>query len=391
MSLDILLGVVLVAILGLWLVSHKEKVVVHKFLFPLFYIVQYRDKIGIDFMKYCARLRWLWRILGWVMVIIGFVGMVLMFAQLVWSLLGAFRGEITESVGIIQPFMNNIPGTIFVPFLYFVLSIVVIAVVHEFLHGVMAYVYGLKVKSSGFAVFGVLVPLLPAAFVEPDETKLKKLRLHEQLAIFAAGPFANIVLALLVLGLISALQPGAWFVSDGLEIAEFAHDHNQTYPAERVGLHLGEVIMLVDDMVLESPLNLTHYLSHKHPGDKVDIHTNMTTYRLVLAAHPNNASKSYLGVVSKPHIVPRQEVLSVYGPVVISFVQWFFGLLMWILILSIGIGLFNLLPLGPIDGGRMIQAVAVHMWGDRLGNIIWLRLTWLTLVLLVMNLLMSIL
>ena len=32
---------------------------------------------------------------------------------------------------------------------------------------------------------------------------------------------------------------------------------------------------------------------------------------------------------------------------------WFVGLLVWIYLLNLGIGLFNLLPLGPLDGGRM--------------------------------------
>ena len=56
-------------------------------------------------------------------------------------------------------FVPDVPGTIFVPFLYFIISIIVIAVMHEGAHGVIARVYNMKIKSSGFALIFMLVPL----------------------------------------------------------------------------------------------------------------------------------------------------------------------------------------------------------------------------------------
>jgi membrane-associated protease RseP (regulator of RpoE activity) len=49
------------------------------------------------------------------------------------------------------------------------------------------------------------------------------------------------------------------------------------------------------------------------------------------------------------------------------------GLLYWLYLLSIGIGLFNLVPIGPIDGGQMSREIfrqifkkeetALKVWG----------------------------
>ncbi|HLF55126.1 MAG TPA: hypothetical protein VI612_05405, partial [Candidatus Nanoarchaeia archaeon] len=64
-------------------------------------------------------------------------------------------------------------GVFYVPFLHWFLSIFIILIVHEGMHGVMARVYGLPVKNSGLVVLGALVPLIPGAFVEPDEEKLR--------------------------------------------------------------------------------------------------------------------------------------------------------------------------------------------------------------------------
>ena len=46
-------------------------------------------------------------------------------------------------------------------------------------------------------------------------------------------------------------------------------------------------------------------------------------------------------------------------------VDWVTGFLRWLFLLSLGIGLFNLLPLPIVDGGRMAQ-VFLHKWKGRL-------------------------
>ena len=52
--------------------------------------------------------------------------------------------------------------------------------------------------TSGFAFLAVLLPIIPAAFVEPDEKQLNKSPIYQQLSVFAAGPFSNILLAIII-------------------------------------------------------------------------------------------------------------------------------------------------------------------------------------------------
>ena len=78
-------------------------------------------------------------------------------------------------------------------FLHWIIVIFILASVHEFNHGLISRVYNIKVKSSGFAVFSFLLPIIPAAFVEPDENQLKKSRNKIQLGVLAAGSYANFI------------------------------------------------------------------------------------------------------------------------------------------------------------------------------------------------------
>ncbi len=68
-----------------------------------------------------------------------------------------------------------------------------------------------------------------------------------------------------------------------------------------------------------------------------------------------------------------------------GFMWWAYDLFLWILVLSSGIGLANLLPLGPADGGRMLQLV-LHNWrGREQGDRLWKQVTVFFLAVLAIN------
>ena len=56
-------------------------------------------------------------------------------------------------------------------FTYFLIALVIVAVSHEFAHGIFARLNKIKVKTTGFAFLG---PIL-GAFVEPDEKQMQML------------------------------------------------------------------------------------------------------------------------------------------------------------------------------------------------------------------------
>ncbi len=112
-------------------------------------------------------------------------------------------------VPVLTPLIPYLPELFHLNFLppfyftYWIIIIALVAVPHEFAHGIFARLNKIKVHSTGF---GFLGPFL-AAFVEPNEKQMQKAPIRAQLSILAAGTFANvistIVAALLLWGFFS--------------------------------------------------------------------------------------------------------------------------------------------------------------------------------------------
>lgn len=85
-----------------------------------------------------------------------------------------------------------LPG-INLPFFEGITALLIILVVHEGAHAVLARIAKIPILSSGLVLFGV-IPI--GAFVEPDEDKLKKLPQVPQTRVLAAGSTANFLTSL---------------------------------------------------------------------------------------------------------------------------------------------------------------------------------------------------
>ncbi len=71
---------------------------------------------------------------------------------------------------------------------------------------------------------------------------------------------------------------------------------------------------------------------------------------LKLGAHPDNPEKGYIGIYPAQHVVSKMGHENIVLPL--------FFTLYWIYVLNLGIGLMNLFPLVPLDGGgRMLDDV----------------------------------
>ena len=263
--------------------------------------------------------------------------------------------------------------------------------VHEFSHGVVARLYDIKVKHSGVAVLSVLLPVIPAAFVEPDEKVLRRRPAWQQLSVFAAGPFSNIVCAaLVVLLIIVAVNPvvGMVLQSDGVEVNDFFG--NGTYPAEKAGLSVGDHIIAIDGTPIETMGNFTDALSNKTPGDVVVLYLNdSSSHPVTLAENPQEPGKGYMGIFVKQHTSYRQEFIGKYGKVTAHIVIWIAGLFMWLYVLNIGIGLFNLLPIPIVDGGRMMEVFLKKVLSKKRAEIVWYRLGMFFFLLILVNLILG--
>ena len=58
---------------------------------------------------------------------------------------------------------------------------------------------------------------------------------------------------------------------------------------------------------------------------------------------------------------------------------------MWLFLISVGVGLFNLLPLGPVDGGRMIYSLGLIFFSEKVAKRILLFASLVCLALIIIN------
>jgi len=81
-------------------------------------------------------------------------------------------------------------------FTYWIVILAIIAITHEFAHGIFAAHNKVKTKKTGFGFFPFFLPVFLAAFVELDEKVMAKSKNFGQRAILAAGTFANVLTAI---------------------------------------------------------------------------------------------------------------------------------------------------------------------------------------------------
>ncbi|MFA6023242.1 MAG: site-2 protease family protein [Candidatus Pacearchaeota archaeon] len=162
----------------------------------------YRTKFGMRAIEWTSKkfknqLRWL----QYVSIATGYIlmgSMLFLFFQLVYIYIRYPETVRAIKIPPIMPLIPYLPSIFkldFLPPFYFAYWIIILAVVaigHEFAHGIFARLHNIKIKSTGF---GFLGPFL-AAFVEPDDKQMQKKPIKQQLAVLSAGTFANIVMSI---------------------------------------------------------------------------------------------------------------------------------------------------------------------------------------------------
>jgi len=387
MDIQTVCSFVFIGCMLLFLYINRKKIIIQKILFPFLYFSMYKTKLGLKLMSSMAKKhpKFL-KYLAYVGIVIGFLGMATMSVLLIQNFYSLVtKPAAVSGVGVVLPF--QVKGAFYVPFFYWIISIFLLALVHEFSHGVVARLYKIKIKSSGLAFLNILVPVIPAAFVEPDEKELRKRPHIQQLSVFAAGPFSNIIFAfvvLVIMGLVVAPVSNAIFNYDGVLVTGFTPG-NETFPAENAGMTENELIIGIDDMPISTVENFTKIMQNKIPGESIVITTNVTNYNITLAESPDNESMAYLGIYLTQNQEIKENILQKYGKILPDIFIWFVGLFYWLYVLNLGIGLFNLVPLGPIDGGRMLQLLMHNLFKKEKGDKIWKTISYIFLGLVLIN------
>ncbi len=328
----------------------------------------YRTKFGIKLIDSSSkRYKKLLSIIEYLVIFSGYALMVLG----TWFIIKVAYIYLTSpylakalKVPVIFPLVPYLPEVFklsFLPpfyFTYWIIIIAIIAIPHEFAHGIYSRFHKIKVHSTGFGflrIFKLPTPFL-AAFVEPDEKQMEKKGIRRQLSVIAAGTFANILVGIIFLILMwiflsLAFTPaGVQFSTyalnivpisevtaiDGLPIkTPFSIDSlasqqissistsNQTFIPKQsildgnnvVGFYVYEnspafkanlsgAIQYIDDYKIYSYQNLKSVLQSYKPGDSVVIKTikdnEIKEYSLILGDREGGA---YLGI----GIIPQRN------------------------------------------------------------------------------------
>ena len=328
----------------------------------IFYFSMFRTKLGMKKMNLWAnKHRTLLKRLGYITIPVGFIGMVIMIEELFRGIWMILQNTNNLAVGVVLPIQAK--GVFYVPFFYWIIAIMFIMVVHEFGHGLVARAHKVRVKSTGFAFLGALVPIIPGAFVEIDEKHLAKQPKYTQLNIFAAGPFANILFGVLFFGLFLFMQPASegLFDVDGMSILQVSGDS----PAAISGLAVGEIITDIDGKTVNSAKSFNAAFDEKQTGDAMTLTTKLGTKEVVLG----EGGRLGVQVQEARHI--KESVVESHGWFAPQAFAWTLELIFWLFILNLGVGLFNLVPLGPIDGGRMLHVALLRVVKHKHAKNIW--------------------
>ena len=279
-----------------------------------------------------------WSYLG---ILIGFLGMAFILYTLTKSVYTLLIGvSAAPAVSLVIPGVKMANG-IRVPLIEGILALITLLFIHEGGHGVISRVHNIKIKSAGAG----LLAILPFAFVRPDEKQLAKAPLMHRLSMYAAGPWANITSAIIaVLAMIFLVMPamvGA-FETTGLEIMST----EEGLPMQEAGVIAGDTLLAIDGIIITDFQEFIKHISTKNPGD-------VTTFTLqdreveVIATNNANTEAGYFGF----SFYPQAEGTKWYSTSLLFFSRF----LKWFTILSLGIGLFNLLPIPILDGGKMMK------------------------------------
>jgi membrane-associated protease RseP (regulator of RpoE activity) len=317
------------------------------------------DRIGTKYKKTL-------HVLSYVAIVLGFFLMGLMiyfFGKIVWIYI--FHSEITALIKVppIMPLLPYLPQIFkinYLPpfyFIYWILIIAIVAISHEFSHGIFAVHKKVKLKSTGFGFFPFFLPVFLAAFVELDEKEMEKKKPLSQMAVLAAGTFANVIIAILffviLLGFFATAFTASGVVFDtytysvigiasissinnvmienasyekilnlvsntelnkiGTKDANYiitksfleSQGNNDGYillydDAPAIEANLSNIIVKINGVKVGSKEELGNELSKYFPGEKVTITTlegdAFKDYQITLGKNPIDNSKSYLGI-----------------------------------------------------------------------------------------------
>ncbi len=263
----------------------------------------------------------------------------------------------------------EIPNVPITPPLHAWLSLLIILVVHEAMHGITGIRHGFKVKSTGIILFGIL-PI--GAFVEPDEKEIEKAEPKKALPFLSSGPAANLFVLFLSLTLLFTLLIVFGFTTNhfypGVEnnfntgvvisgISEETELCGAKYPATAKGvLFEGDIIKKINGYDVNNIPSLVSLLQKDRFSEK-EFLVQRGSEELTLKIKPNEIGQfGFMASALNSNNEKLPESFLTYSSVVSLIVDFLY----WLLLLNFLVATVNFIPMSPFDGGRIAQIIFPH-------------------------------
>ena len=287
-----------------------------------------------------------------------------------------------QNILLIPGINEYVPSTLAV-WLAFIITIAI----HEFGHAILCRVENIKVKTMG-----ALIAVIPIGFfVEPDEEELDKTKGMAKVRMFGAGITNNLVvgfscflLLILCMGLVTPVsQP-------------VIHGVYKDYPAASAGIPPGSIVTAVNGVPVNSRADVSTILNTTKPGNTLTLTVEkdkiVKDYPLTLTAWPGDIpdrTSGFMGVEYYDGAAVMSVIQGMLSPIgffqflIVPFandsgVQFlrilafetpdtiyyqvpfesFWGvvhLLFWCAWININVGIFNAIPMIPLDGGYIFK------------------------------------
>lgn len=355
---DIALLILFVLFISVFLYRNKKNLKKDGLLFL------YRTKWGIKLIDTTAkRFPKTLSVLSYISIATGYLlmlGMIYLFVRIAYLYIAL--PEVVKAIKIppimpIVPYIDKIvPDAIPLPsfyFIYFIVILAIVAISHEFAHGIFMRKYKIHIKSTGFGFFPFFLPVFLAAFVEQDEKSMQKATRFQQKAVLAAGTFANLITAtifflIMILFFSLAFSPsgvifsnyaygavtiGSIYSVNNVSISDATYENllevvddkkisriessegnflltkellemqgNQEsvivayFDAPAINSGLSGAILEIDGEKIVSFEKLSEALGKYSAGDKINVKTTQGEYEVILETHPVDKERVWLGV-----------------------------------------------------------------------------------------------
>lgn len=250
---------------------------------------------------------------------------------------------------------------------YFLLAAPIVLVIHEVAHGIVARLEKIKVKSGGFAIIIALI----AGFVEPDEEEFNRARRVSKVRVIAAGSTSNILFSFIIVGLLlfnpsfgnilETLSPiiRSIFYNDPIGVPVVSVIEGSG--AEKAGIKAGDIIVGINDTQIRTPQDLARV--KLTPGEQVNVKIlrdgEVKDMQVIIGRAEDDPNRGLIGIIRDmfPYMPPKV-------PFWIPWPQEVYMFLLWLWMLSFFIGIFNMLPMLPLDGEKYITSLVEKRVSD---------------------------